>query len=200
MKAIKSRSEKIARIISYIFLPPFLNIGCFIAVISQFEPKSGEPFKIFIYTSIFTAILPILVFLLFLKKGTIADPDARERNERHLPYIVFALIILIGYLLIPWQNHADEIRILFLIYLLNLVFLFFVNLFWKMSAHTMGAGGFVGALLVSFGFWGIAGFPIILILSWARYKLKCHTIPQISFGAFFGVLNTLILFKVLALL
>ncbi len=191
------RSEKIARVLSYLFLPPVLNITAFAFVIFSFESENGSPWLIFFYTSIFTAILPILIFILFLRKGKIADPDARERSERHVPYIVFAVVITAGLLFIPWANHAPGIRSLFIIYLFNLIFLFLVNLFWKISAHTMGAGGFLGTALFVFGSWGLFAFPVVLALAWARLELKCHTPAQLIAGAIMGLANTLILFHYL---
>ncbi len=197
MQSSLRRSERIARVLSYLFLPPVLNITSFAFVIFSFESEIGSPWKIFLYTSIFTVILPILIFILFLRKGKIADPDARERTERHIPYIVFAVVITVGLLLIPWADHAPEIRTLFIIYLFNLIFLFLVNLFWKISAHTMGAGGFLGTALFVFGVWGFLALPVVIALAWARLELKCHTPAQIVAGALTGLANTLILFHYL---
>lgn len=190
-------SKKIARVLSYLFLPPVLNITSFAFVIFTFEPENGSPWLILLYTSIFTAILPILIFILFLRRGKIADPDARERSERHVPYIIFAVVITAGLLFIPWANHAPGIRSLFIIYLFNLIFLFLVNLFWKISAHTMGAGGFLGTALFVFGSWGLFASPVVLALAWARLELKCHTPAQLIAGAITGLANTLILFHYL---
>lgn len=195
-----TREERLAKVISYLFLPPVVNLISFIAVIYFFETNYDNRLISLSYTSLFTVVFPVLVFILFLKKGNIADADARNRNERHVPYLVFAAIILTGYLFIPWDQFADETRYLFLIYLLNLLFLFFVNLFWKISAHTMGAGGMTGTFIFIFGWWGFLFLPVILVLAWARLKLKCHTPWQLFFGAFFGILNTLLFFKLLPLL
>lgn len=189
-----------AKVISYLFLPPIVNLASFIAVTLKFESKTGNPLGIIGYTSLFTVFLPIFVFILFLRKGKIADADARERKERHIPYLVFAVIIFIGFLIIPWNDHASEIKYLFLIYLFNLLTLFFVNLFWKISAHTMGAGGLLATLLFSFGYWGLIASPVIIVLGWSRYELKCHTVGQITAGAVLGVINTLILFNLFPLL
>lgn len=200
MNGFSLDQERIAKIISYLFLPPVVNLISFIAVIWFFESNHDRRSTSIFFTSLFTVFFPVMVFILFLKKGNIADADARNRNERHMPYLVFATIILTGYLMIPWDQFADETRILFLIYLLNLLFLFFVNLFWKISAHTMGAGGLTGTFIFLFGWWGLMLLPVIMILSWARFKLKCHTPWQLFFGAFFGILNTLLFFKFLPLL
>ncbi|MBK7866718.1 MAG: hypothetical protein IPJ75_06840 [Ignavibacteriales bacterium] len=200
MNGSSIKQDQLAKIISYLFLPPVVNLISFIAIIYSFESNHDHRLTSLLYTSLFTVVFPVLVFILFLKKGNIADADARNRNERHMPYLVFAAIILTGYLLIPWDQFADETRILFIIYLLNLLFLFFVNLFWKISAHTMGAGGLTGTFIFIFGWWGLMLLPVILVLAWARFQLKCHTPWQLFFGAFFGILNTLLFFKFLPLL
>jgi hypothetical protein len=200
MKTGLGKEEKLATIISYLFLPPVVNLISFILIIFKNEPTPEARLTSLFYTSLFTVVLPVLIFILFLKKGQIADPDARNRKERHIPYLVFAGVITLGYLFIPWQHFIDETRILFLIYLFNLLFLFFINLFWKISAHTMGAGGLIGTIIFLFGWWGLVFVPVIVILAWARYKLKCHTRWQLFFGAFFGILNTLLFFKLLPLL
>ncbi len=200
MNGFSINRGSLAKIVSYMFLPPVVNLISFIVVIFFFESNHDHRLTSLLYTSLFTVVFPVLVFILFLKKGNIADADARNRNERHMPYLVFAAIILTGYLLIPWDQFAGETRILFLIYLLNLLFLFFVNLFWKISAHTMGTGGLTGTFIFVFGWWGLILLLVIFILAWARYELKCHTPWQLFFGAFFGILNTLLFFKFLPLL
>lgn len=200
MNGTSINQERLAKVISYLFLPPVVNLISFIAIIFFFESEQNQRLTSLLYTSLFTVVFPVLVFILFLKKGNIADPDARNRKERHMPYLVFAVIIFTGYLLIPWAQFADETRFLFLIYLLNLLFLFFVNLFWKISAHTMGAGGLTGTFIFIFGWWGLMLLPVIFVLAWARFRLKCHTPWQLFFGAFFGILNTLLFFKFLPIL
>lgn len=190
----RARELKTAKILSYLFLPPVLNLLSFSFVIFGFEREPGSARLIFFYTSFFTVLLPVLIFILFLRKGKIADPDARVRSERHVPYIVFTIVISAGLLLIPWGNFSSEVHSLYIIYLFNLIFLFLVNLFWKISAHTMGAGGFTGTLLFATGIYGLAGIPVILLLAWARMKLDCHTPAQLVAGAVAGLINTLLLF------
>ncbi len=191
------REIKFAKILSYLFLPPVLNLLSFSFVISNFERDPDSARIIFFYTSLFTVLLPVLIFILFLRKGKIADPDARIRSERHIPYVVFIIVISSGLLLIPWGNFSAEVHSLYIIYLFNLIFLFLVNLFWKISAHTMGAGGFTGTLIFATGVYGLAGIPVILLLAWARKTLDCHTHAQLAAGALAGLVNTLLLFNFL---
>jgi len=193
-------SQKISNFLSVVFVPPLLTLFSFAVVAFRFAPENGEPWLMLLYTSLFTVVIPLLLYVILRKKGHISDRDARDRHERHLLYTISSVVIFFGYFVIPWGMHSQEIKFLYIIYLYNLIFLFCINLFWKISAHLMGAGGMVGTLVFSFGLWGWASLPVVLSLGWARYTLKCHTLAQMILGAAFGIANTLLLFYYLPFL
>lgn len=185
-----------AKIISYLFVPPFLNLAIFIIYSLQFENPSGKIYSI-ISSLLFGVLLPITVFIKLRKKGKILNDDATIKEERTVPYIYGILFSMAALVLTALLKLNVYILLLWMIYLVCSILLININHFWKISAHTMGASIPLGAsIILSPTF--IYIFAIILIMvGFARYVLKVHTISQIIAGALVGFTTTYILLNLL---
>ena len=75
-------------------------------------------------------------------------------------------------------------------YFAGTFFLFFVNLWWKISIHTMGIAGPTIVLIVVFGYWGALLALLLPPVIWSRIYLKKHTVAQALGGAAVGFLLT----------
>ena len=83
---------------------------------------------------------------------------------------------------------------------ISILFSFFINFFWKISAHAIGVGGIVGATLgISYRLMidlrMILLFTIIAagIVCYARLRLKAHEPTQVYAGFFLGMVTELVL-------
>ncbi|MBE2279414.1 MAG: hypothetical protein IAE91_03400 [Ignavibacteriaceae bacterium] len=181
------------RTISNIFLPPFATFISIIVVSSTFQPDSDKRFLFILIGLITNVILPILVFVIMLKKGKIGDQDARERTERAPAYIYGIYILLAGGILIFTLGFSKPEILLYIAITVNLCLLLIVNSFWKMSAHLMGVGGMSATLIFSGNIFIIPSLFVILIVILSRIYLKCHTLGQTVAGAITGFAVTWIL-------
>jgi len=75
-------------------------------------------------------------------------------------------------------------------YFAGTFFLFFVNLRWKISIHTMGIAGPTTVLIVVFGYWGALLALLLPPVIWSRVYLKKHTVAQALGGTAAGFLLT----------
>lgn len=181
------------RTISNIFLPPFATFISIIVVSFTFQPDSDKRF-LYILTGLITnVILPILVFVIMLKKGKIGDQDARERTERAPAYIYGIYILLAGGIFIFTLGFSKPEILLYIAITVNLCLLLIINSFWKMSAHLMGVGGMSAALIFSGNIFIFPSLFVIFIVILSRIYLKCHTLGQTIAGAITGFTVTLIL-------
>ena len=56
----------------------------------------------------------------------------------------------------------------------------------------MGATGPFSALITAFGLIGFLMLPIVILVSWSRIELKCHTLSQVIAGILLAFASTYI--------
>lgn len=167
-----------------------------------------------------SVIIPIICILLMKPLGFINSYQLSTREERIVPYITTA--ILYCWLFINIYNQALFPRayaIFFLGGLLALFLTFFINNFSKISAHSVGAGGLVGMMALTYAFFSYDYVPlylpgifegeisvgILLLVSivlagaigTARLLLEAHTRQDIYGGYIVGLSTQLIAFQLI---
>ncbi len=183
-----SVTRKIARIISYAFIPPVMNLLTFI-YLSTFYTGTAKLWTITL-SVIFGVLLPITFFIVMRKKGKIDDDDAKIKEQRSVPYLFGIFLIILAIFLSGHLNLPNAISVVWLAYLLNSVLLLIINKFWKMSAHALGAAIPFGVAINFSLTTSIIFFIILVFTSLSRLILKVHTPAQVLAGAFTGILVT----------
>ena len=177
---------KTAKIISYLFVPPVMNVILFLFYAYRFGKQTDTFGTELTIALTFGLILPIIVFVILRKKGKIVNDDATIKEERTIPYIIGVIFCVIAAYLTYKTGSQKTVYMMWLIYAVNSIVLIIINHYWKISAHLLGAsmpfaGIFYFAANVIYIF-----IPLLLVIGWARKKLQVHTIPQIIAGAVLG--------------
>jgi len=175
-------SHKLARIISTVFVPPSFTIIIFTIFAFNLESEPTKQVISIVNALVFGFSAPITLFLILRKKGKLADQDASIKEERTFPFIISIGFYLLGLvLMIKYDLNIVSIAFWFC-YISNTVITIFINKFWKISAHAMGAAGPFAAVVFAFGWIGLIMLPIVLLVGWSRIKLKCHSLSQVVIG------------------
>jgi len=175
----------IAKIISYLFIPPAMNLFIFLLYSNRYD-NGQKGIAVILSALIFGFILPIVTFIILRKKGKVIDNDATIKEERTVPYLYGIGFSLLAILFLHISKTSSQSIILWEAYLINSIVLVIVNKYWKISAHAMGAAIPLGAAMLLNNIWIAIFFIILLLVGWSRYKLKVHTLPQIIGGSFVG--------------
>ena len=140
--------------------------------------------------------VPLLYLTMGKRLGWVSGFDMPRRQER-APFIAVNLSgNLLGYFLLRSLGAPVTITALLLVYVGMGATMFTISLFWKISLHTGGVGGFATVLTWLFGpVWGVT-FLAILLVGWARVYRRRHTWAQVVAG---GVVGTAVTALVLAL-
>ncbi len=151
-------------------------------------------------TFIFTFLLPSANALILLKMGRIKSLEMETLNERVIPYLSTALYYFALYYLFYNAEFPTIFRILILGAALSILFTLFISLKWKISAHTTGIGGIVGASLgivyrLQMDLQLILMIAILIsgVVGYARLKLQSHTPAQVYSGFLLGFFIELLL-------
>lgn len=183
-------SNKLARIVSTIFVPPSFTIIIFSIFSLSLESLLIKKIIMMIVAFAFGFISPIILFLALRKKGKLIDIDASIKEERTMPFLIATMFYIVGFFILIYFKINLISTAFWFCYISNTVIIVFINKVWKISVHAMGAAGPTAALVYVFGFIGFILVPVLILIGWSRVKLKCHTPTQVVAGALFGFSST----------
>jgi membrane-associated phospholipid phosphatase len=184
--------QKFARLISIIFIPPVLTVISFFYLALKFESDSYKSSFTLIIAILFGFILQIASFVYLRKKGLLSDIDAKNKNERTLPFFVSLLIYILGFILLLLLK-VNIISIAFwFCYISNTFLVILINKYLKISIHAMGVSGPLALFTFIIGIEALVLLPILLIVGWSRIKLKCHSFTEVIAGSLVGFISVYI--------
>lgn len=153
---------------------------------------------------LYTFFIPATAFTVMYFLGMIGRLDVPEREDRIGPYLVTGMLYLWVYYNFAQTGIMPPAYVSFMLGAVIALFLsFLLNIFSKISAHTVGMGGLIGMLIItllwfsygSFQFGegevGMLQFLIIAIVlagavGTARLVLKAHEPNEIYGGYLIG--------------
>lgn len=189
--------KRLARFISTLFVPPSFTIIVYLIFALKIESSFEKSLSVFLVALIFGFILPITMFVILRKKKMIADNDAMIKDERTLPYLIATVFYTIG-LLILIHFEVSKISIAFwFCYISNTMITLFINRFWKISAHSMGASGAAAALFFTFGWSSFVAMIVTLFVGWSRIELRCHSFSQVAAGILLAFISVYLQMKLI---
>lgn len=191
--------RSIATIVSYLLHPVFMPI-IMTWVIYMITPMSfvqyeGKLSLLFIQIGMATIFFPLLVVGLLKGLGFISSIFMRTQKERIIPLIATMMCYW-------WISHVFKnldaplvLQILLRGAYWSIIALFICSIFFKISMHTMAAGGMLGMLIVlmivtpvSMAVPFIAGLLIAGASGTARLLLGAHTQFEVWVGYILGIL------------
>ena len=190
----------LAWLLSVIFHPLFIPTISSV-VLFRFAPElvpltEDGKYGILGFIFIGTFLLPTGAIALFWASGLIRSLSMDERKDRHLPHLAAFLCYLgVAYLL---DHFLPVLRLPYCLMLGSAIsagLTGIITLFWKISSHMVGMGGFLGfqvfiareALPESFLLPVLISMVFSGAVASARYYLKAHDTLQILAGFFLGM-------------
>jgi membrane-associated phospholipid phosphatase len=175
-------------------------MACFLFSNNYFAFFVSPVKKLFLMSAVvvFSVILPLLNMILLKKLGYIKSMQAKQANERFMPYVstitlYVGLIYILHDLSIPYFFKQ-----LILVSLMVIAIDFIINFFTKISAHASAIGGCLGVIYF-YQYVSTNGdiLPICLclviagLIGFSRLYLNEHTPKQVYAGFTVGFLTSL---------
>lgn len=185
-----------ARVFSAIFRPYYMPVVGFIGLFS-FTYLSLLPFnfKLFILLAIycFTILIPQICIFCYRKINGWAPHQIRIQANRTIPYAI-SIISYVACLWLMYRMHLPRYMCgIIVAALLIQASCATISIWWKISTHSAGAGGIIGALLAYstlFDFNPINWLCILILISGvvgsSRMLLRQHTLGQVIGGTLLG--------------
>lgn len=169
-----------------LWLNPFF-IAIPLSVVVAFG-KAGSWREGMLWTAIFiggAALLPILHIIWGVHTGRYSDYHISRREQRLVPFLVTLGCIAAVYAVLWLLQAPIELLAMIAGSIMSIVAALLITLLarWKISLHLVGIAGAImtlGLLVSPQLFWFA---PLILVVGWARWLVRAHTVMQAIAGA-----------------
>lgn len=187
-----------ARALSSIFRPQYFPLVGFVALF-LFTYLSLLPWSfkalILLIVLLGTLLLPRLTIRFWRQTNGLKLHHLRLREHRFFPYLVFLLFYAFTLHFLARFHLPFYMGGILVSSLMIQSACLLINIWWKISVHSAGAGGIIGAL-VAFSFlfnfnpiWWLSLCIIIAgLVGSSRMLLRQHTLWQVLAGTFLGIL------------
>jgi membrane-associated phospholipid phosphatase len=178
-----------AAAISNATIPPVIAVFTFALI--NYSQSSGMYFVALTFlTTLFAAIVPLSILIIWARRTNAHDMDVPARTDRNLPLLLATVSYFVGTAVLLIIRAPLLSTAVMFGYFAGTLFIFLVNLRWKISIHTMGIAGPTTVLVFVFGWWGALLGLLLPPVIWSRVYLKKHTLAQALAGAVVGFLLT----------
>jgi hypothetical protein len=201
--------NSLAKIFSIVF-HPLLMLVYGLAIIFSAPTLFGYlPVEVkklmFLIVLVNNVFLPISLLPFFIHRGIISSWTVNERKERTIPLILTTLLYgITSYIIFRYQIPLFLKSYIFSAFFLSLI-VTVINLWWKISLHSVGAGALLGIVLILSirTHTSLVEYLILVIITGglvlsSRLKLNYHNPQQVWLGfltGFLGLVTFMILFQ-----
>ncbi len=191
-----------ARFISYLFHPiwmPLYIVLMFWGMNSRvhFYTDSSLWFYVLLVVSINSILIPLMMFWMMKKLNIISSLSMDKRQDRLYPFLITGAFYITTWFVFFNLGIMDLVAYLFMMASLLVFLALLVNLFWKISIHSMSMGALsVFIIYLTAAHFINASWPayVVVLLSglvgFSRLKLKSHSPAQVYAGYILGALVT----------
>lgn len=192
----------IARIFSAIFRPSYYpSVGTLILICFTYLSLFPWVFKLWLLALVylFTFCLPVLGIFIYRRLHHWSAYELRKRHKRAVPYIINICCYLCLMHIFHVTHMPHFLMAIIGISLLIQCVCVVVNFWWKVSMHSAGTGGVIGAVIAYaaiFGFNPIWWLSLAIFVSGcvmtSRMVLRQHTLAQVLGGTLIGIACSII--------
>ena len=199
--------NSLAKIFSVVFHPLLMLVYGMAIIFSAPTLFGYLPVQIkklmFLIVLVNNVFLPVSLLPFFMHRGIISSWTVNERKERTIPLILTTLLYgVTSYIIFRYQIPLFLKSYIFSAFFLSLI-VTLINLWWKISLHSVGAGALLGIVLILSlrTHTSLVEYLILVIITGglvlsSRLKLNYHNPQQVWLGYLTGFL-VLILFMIL---
>jgi hypothetical protein len=197
--------KKIIVLFSYLFHPIFVSIygALLYFYLVETEFNVFQQFLILFQIGIITIFIPLTFFYILKTMGRIDSIMASQIQERKIPLLVQAVLLYILFTKSITINATQQLHF-FLIGGMISAIIAFILLFFnlKVSLHLLGTSSLL-AFVVGLSAYNQTNIVFLIsallllngIVATSRLEMKAHTMKELIFGFFVGLLPQLLVWK-----
>jgi membrane-associated phospholipid phosphatase len=194
LETLDSRSYALARFLSRLFNPIFLNIASFLIVGFAALSTPAEGLKWAALCILVLIVPPTTFYYIRLRQGVYSDEDVSVRQQRNELYLIGFVWVLVSLVILSFVGVPRPFLALMIGALAMGLIGGLVNLFWKISAHSSSVASAATIALLYWRPLGIVLWACAIAVGWARVRTRNHTPLQVLAGFVCAVTIVLVVF------
>ncbi len=187
---------RVAHLISVIGNPLFIALPLLLLVSVASAPTPQQGLLWWGITIAGISVVPFLFIRRGVKLGRYSDAHISVRSQRLVPLAFGLACMLLVFLLLSLLHASRPLLATLISMILALAIALGVTQLarYKVSLHMLGITGAVLACWLFFGPLYLLLSPLILLVGWARWKVRAHTPLQALLGALVAIVVTVLTF------
>lgn len=187
-----------ARFLSALFRPYYIPIVVFITLFTiTYLNILPVVYKLSVLSLVycFTVLLPQITIFFYRRMKGWSSYELRHRKNRVIPYIIFIASYATCFHMMREFHMPGYMGGIIVGALMIQIICTFLNIWWKISTHSAGAGGLIGALMafsLLFHFNPTWWLCLCILLSGlvnsSRMILRQHSLAQVISGTVIGAI------------
>ena len=188
----------ISRFLSTIFRPVYYpTVGIILLFTMTYLSMLPWMVKLWVLAIVYllTVPIPMLGTYIYRRVCGFRRHELRHQEKRLVPYIIYLCCYLLCMHLLVQLHLPHFVTGIIMVSLLIQMSCILINLRWKISMHSAGAGGIIGALVayaMIFKFnpvwWLCVAILVAGLVMSSRMFLRQHTLAQVLCGTLVGIL------------
>lgn len=193
-------SKRLAHIISEISNPLFVALPTFLVIAFATAPDIPHALLWWVVAVLGISIAPFLFVLRGVRQGQLSDHHVSVREQRFIP-LLFGLGCMAAAFVLLYVLGAPQVLIATVTAVIVACGVsLLITRYWKISLHLVGTAGAVTVFALLFGprLWLLS--PLVIVVGWARWQVRAHTVLQACVGASLAIgvtVGTFWVFRVL---
>ena len=186
--------QQFAQVISEISNPLFIALPTFLVIALTSSADLLHAFLWWIIAVLGISVAPLLFIWQGVRKGRYTDHHVSKREQRFVP-LVFGLSCMALSFVFLYMLGASPVLIATVVAVIVACWIsLVVTRYWKISLHLVGMAGAVTVFILLFGPRLFVLSPLVILVGWARWQVRAHTLFQALAGTILAVIVTIAIF------
>ena len=197
ISSLKKPWEKLAHGISAVSNPMFVAFPTFLIIAVATAPDLPRALLWWAVTVIGISVAPLLFIRRGVRLGHYSDHHVSIREQRFIPLLFGVGCVGIVFVLLLLLQTSRPLIATVTAVIVVLVLSTIITRYWKISLHLVGVAGAVTVCVLMFGPLCLLLSPLVVLVGWARWQVRAHTLLQALAGTVLAVSVTLAIFWLL---
>lgn len=189
--------ERLARRVSDILNPLFVALPTFLVVALHTAPDAAHAILWWAVTTVGITAAPLAFVWRGVRAGKYTDLHLSLREQRIIPIVVGVLCTLAAFVALLALHTSRALLATVVSVIVGGIVTLAITTRWKISLQVTAITGSVTVLALLFGPVALVLTPLVLLVVWARLRLRAHTVPQAIVALAVTVVLTVAVFHLL---